>query len=879
EVNKNKLELILGTSETLSAIVLPTNTLNLGIEWSSSNKDVVKVNKIGKVEAISIGEAIITVKSIYNPQIFKEVSVTVKEKDLTNSAIAYYDFEDINNNIVKDKWNNYNGVLQGAEVIDGIVGKALQFNDGNDNVTINSPATLTESWSVSMWVKKGDIKKAPASLLWDGKDFVDEGKETGTESLDIARNTAEQLGVHCKNGFFTFRYTVPKDEWVHLAWVNDKTQGLRIYIDGVSTDINPYTKNNSLTLPLKVIGGRNFVGAIDEVKVYNQPLSKAEVDELRKLPGLNVTPEYAEVMVGEEVKINAVLIGDYEDKTITFESRNPEIATVNNNGIVTGVRFGDTEVIVSNPATGFTKIVSVRVNKELNVGYTIPQYDYPKDKQMVIDREPGQYLGHPDMVALDDNNLITLYPKGHGIGPIIMKKSSDGGQTWSDRLETNPTWEESKETPTIYKLNMTDGTTKLIEISGAPGRGGVTGWMSSISDDNGETWSDFKNWHSGNSTIVAMASLVQLKDENGNFIDKWMGVYHNGSYINYKSYLTFDKDGNEQWSVPEPYLSKYRDVESQYQICEVGMFRSPDGKRIVALARSQSHMNLSTMFYSDDEGKTWSKPRPIQGALLGERHKATYDPISGRLLVTFREIILDYDKDGQIESGDWMAGDWIAWIGTYEDLMNGEEGDYRIRLAEDYTPSAKSGDTGYAGNVVLSDGTFVLNSYGCFDKEDPYNNNGVGGYNTYILGMRFKLGEIDNALGLVNKDELNSIITTAESLKQNDYSAESWAYFKAALDNAKIGTERNDIQQKEVNDLKVELEKAIELLEEKVEINADVNNDGIIDIRDLALVSKHYGKNSEDNKDEWNKIIRFDINKDNVIDTLDIEYITNSILQ
>lgn len=37
------------------------------------------------------------------------------------------------------------------------------------------------------------------------------------------------------------------------------------------------------------------------------------------------------------------------------------------------------------------------------------------------------------------------------------------------------------------------------------------------------------------------------------------------------------------------------------------------------------------MFYSDDEGKTWSKPEEMQGSLAGERHKAVYDPISGRL--------------------------------------------------------------------------------------------------------------------------------------------------------------------------------------------------------------------------------------------------------
>lgn len=50
-----------------------------------------------------------------------------------------------------------------------------------------------------------------------------------------------------------------------------------------------------------------------------------------------------------------------------------------------------------------------------------------------------------------------------------------------------------------------------------------------------------------NYTIVAMASLIQLKDKNGNNIQKWMGVYHDVNYVNYKTYLTFDESGNEQW--------------------------------------------------------------------------------------------------------------------------------------------------------------------------------------------------------------------------------------------------------------------------------------------------------------------------------------------
>jgi hypothetical protein len=70
-------------------------------------------------------------------------------------------------------------------------------------------------------------------------------------------------------------------------------------------------------------------------------------------------------------------------------------------------------------------------------GYTIPLVDLSEQiqRQVVVDREPGQYLGHPTTVLLEDGRtMIAVYPKGHGRGAIVMKRSTDGGRTWSQRL-------------------------------------------------------------------------------------------------------------------------------------------------------------------------------------------------------------------------------------------------------------------------------------------------------------------------------------------------------------------------------------------------------------------------------------------------------------
>jgi len=52
-------------------------------------------------------------------------------------------------------------------------------------------------------------------------------------------------------------------------------------------------------------------------------------------------------------------------------------------------------------------------------GYTIPTVDISgeKQRQVIVDREPGQYLGHPTTVLLEDGRtMLIVYPRGMAAG-------------------------------------------------------------------------------------------------------------------------------------------------------------------------------------------------------------------------------------------------------------------------------------------------------------------------------------------------------------------------------------------------------------------------------------------------------------------------------
>ena len=387
----------------------------------------------------------------------------------------------------------------------------------------------------------------------------------------------------------------------------------------------------------------------------------------------------------------------------------------------------------------------------------------------IIDDSTG-YLGHPDSVLLNNSDILTFYPKGHGKGAVLSKISNSGGVSYDKEIENPPvSWEKSLETPTVYRLEFTTGEEKLILISANskwPGMSTPGGFNSSISLDEGKTWTEFKRFWDNDSEmpiipIVAMASLTRLK-ENGEFVDKWMGIFHDHRFINYKTILTFDENGNYNWSKPQPYLSEYRDIETYAGVCEVECIRSNGGKgdELCLITRCNKKTCTSLLIFSNDEGKTWSRPKEAPFALNGERHKAEYTD-DGRLFITFRSIERDRKRVKKMRKlgGEkkWYSEGWVAWVGTYDDLKNSTEGQYRIKIAHTYLdhqnePSiVANADTGYCGNVVLKDGTIVTSSYGVFSPEEKESgtyktDKGKQKRKTFIVSKRIKLSDVEKLI-------------------------------------------------------------------------------------------------------------------------------------
>jgi len=333
-------------------------------------------------------------------------------------------------------------------------------------------------------------------------------------------------------------------------------------------------------------------------------------------------------------------------------------------------------------------------------------------RQVVVDREAGQYLGHPTTVLLEDGiSILTVYPKGHGRGPIVMKRSTDGGLTWSERLPVPESWATSQEVPTLFPLEGRNGRRRLVLFSG------LYPIRMARSEDDGATWSELEPIGAFGG-IVAMASVVPLKSGShmALFHDDGRFLREGGARTVFHVYKTVSSDTGLTWGEPEVVTAL-----PGADLCEPGALRSPDGNTIALLLRENSRTRNSMVVFSSDEGESWSEPRELPAALTGDRHAARYSP-DGRLFVSFRDMA----------EGSPTKGDWVGWVGTFDDLVRDREGQYRVRIMD----NRNEWDAAYPGVEVLADGTFVVTTYGHW----------VVGEEPFVVSVRFTLEELDRML-------------------------------------------------------------------------------------------------------------------------------------
>lgn len=345
--------------------------------------------------------------------------------------------------------------------------------------------------------------------------------------------------------------------------------------------------------------------------------------------------------------------------------------------------------------------------------YPARTLDFSKDtaRQVVIAQGTAEvYQGHPTTTLLPDGKtLFCVWTLGHGgtCGPL--KRSDDGGRTWSELLPTPQSWLTAKNCPTFFRLTDPAGTTRIIVYAGSGPGGDI---HESHSTDEGKTWSEMKGI--GLPGVMPFCTIVPI--EGGKKLLGLSNIRRPGEKVEKLSNVlsqSTSTDGGLTWAPWRVVLNL-----PGLKPCEPAVIRSPDGKELLCLIRENAK-RVALYMTSTDEGRTWSATKPLPPGLFGDRHQPHY-AADGRLVLTFRDT----------GPGSPTGKHFIAWVGRYEDILNGRDAQYRIKLLHSY----HGGDCGYSGLELLPDGTFVATTYIQYRAGNEKNS---------VVSTRFNLAETD----------------------------------------------------------------------------------------------------------------------------------------
>lgn len=223
----------------------------------------------------------------YTSYNYNRSEIIFKKLDVNpGAAVGNWQMEQITGGQVTDSsGRNNNGTVSGATVATGKVGNALQFdNDYIDVTGGNGLAFGTGDFTASMWVKPSQITSNQMFLLWYGDSTAGASQWWLRAQSDggiyfMTAGGGSETGTGGSSVFTA-------GQWTHIA-VKREANLLKIYVNGnefsSATVPTPYNVNGANTLRIgkeKAGASRPWVGLIDEVKLYNYPLSNAEIQQL-----------------------------------------------------------------------------------------------------------------------------------------------------------------------------------------------------------------------------------------------------------------------------------------------------------------------------------------------------------------------------------------------------------------------------------------------------------------------------------------------------------------------------------------------------------------------------------------------------------------------
>ena len=241
------------------------------------------------------------------------------------------------------------------------------------------------------------------------------------------------------------------------------------------------------------------------------------------------------------------------------------------------------------------------------------------------------YNAFPGLARLDDGTLVTVYRKGvlhaRDRGYIVSRRSTDGGTIWSEEMVVADNPALDLRDPNIVRL--ADGALLVNYFQydfDAPGTV-LNGLEVVHSFDGGETWEAPVSVGTG-SYVATSAPILELP--NGDLLLAYYGSHGGSRYAT--AYVIRSEDGG-QWWLGETVIAAGPAYSKPFQ--EPNLLLLENG-HVLATIRSDGERPIIHTSVSEDQGRTWSEPRP---AFKGSGTPSVTRLASGAVVMIYRSKI------------------------------------------------------------------------------------------------------------------------------------------------------------------------------------------------------------------------------------------------
>ena len=210
-------------------------------------------------------------------------SFTYSAQDLDKSMVLYLSFDQLNGKTVKDhsKHGNHGEIAGNPKLVEGKFGKCLEFNGKSDWVVVEHHKSLCveEEVTVMAWIKTERFTD-PATQ-WQGI----LAKSNSPRSYSFYTTSGGGGALHFSAAGGSTSHKIKLDEWQHVVAQMTKKGQHQYYINGEDGGTGgggalPGEKDTANVLVGDTHEGtREFLGLIDEVRIWNRELSQKEVKE------------------------------------------------------------------------------------------------------------------------------------------------------------------------------------------------------------------------------------------------------------------------------------------------------------------------------------------------------------------------------------------------------------------------------------------------------------------------------------------------------------------------------------------------------------------------------------------------------------------------